>query len=446
MLAGNLTDFSITDIFQLFSLTKKSGALCIEADSVGRVYFSKGDVVFAVADAGKLTLGARLVGNGHLSADQVRELAAQVNGGGPAAFAMRLIDSGFVAADVVEKCLREQVNEAVGRMLRLEDGSFTFDNTASVQGWSGPIFDVAELITEAQRQLRAWEDVVAQLPALDVALSLVPTPARPGEVTVTADQWQLLALIDGKRSALQLVELTGNGEFATFKLVAELIEEGLIELRPGEGRTQLEELLAGRRELRALEHDASEAVLTAVTVETVGETEADETATDEPATAPSTHDEESVAGGELPAVLDELETDGSPSDEPPGDDPAGHEPQSDQPSSAQSSATEEHNSDADDEDEGGTGGRAPRRDVNVDRAQMARELASLGFGGEGPARRTVNRSRALTEDNGAIPTADRGQDERSVPDPETMIERSFSRDPSVNRGMLLRLIEGIQGV
>ena len=57
----------------------------------------------------------------------------------------------------------------------------------------------------------------------------------PGDPTVSRDEWALLALIDGRRSVADLVDLTGSGQYAVVATLAGLVGRGLLEVRPAGG-------------------------------------------------------------------------------------------------------------------------------------------------------------------------------------------------------------------
>ena len=73
-LEGTLDAFSLPDIFQLLSFTKKTGALHLRRGDVhGVVHFAAGAVTGASADQGRQALGRRLVGAGHVSDDALTQ-------------------------------------------------------------------------------------------------------------------------------------------------------------------------------------------------------------------------------------------------------------------------------------------------------------------------------------------------------------------------------------
>jgi hypothetical protein len=74
-------------------------------------------------------------------------------------------------------------------------------------------------------------------------------------VTLGTDEWRMLTLIDGRRTVADLVDLTGQGEYVTCQLLGELVGKGLLEtLDPAAGgRSALALMLEGREALRRLE-------------------------------------------------------------------------------------------------------------------------------------------------------------------------------------------------
>ena len=76
-LEGSLDAFSLPDIFQLLSFTKKSGGLHLASDgSDGVVFFAGGQVTGASADGSRQPLARRLIGAGAVDDDALA-------GGGP---------------------------------------------------------------------------------------------------------------------------------------------------------------------------------------------------------------------------------------------------------------------------------------------------------------------------------------------------------------------------
>lgn len=448
MLAGTLAEFSLGDIFQLFALTKKSGALVVVHDAgEGRVYFRGGEIYFATSEARRMPLGARLVGGGLLPAEQLRYLLTEHRDGEAAQIAKALLAGCDMDAGARERMIREQVHDAIVQLLRLSDGRFTFDNATVVDDWPGPGLDSSTLMEEATRRLDEWHSIAAQVPAADAVASVLPNFTDGESITLTAAQWHLLALIDGRRSVRELVDLSGESEFATCRLLADLVTSGLVEVvDAGEaGRSRLAELLAAREALRRLEELSfgapSESPYGSASSRSSEATVRSESAPS-PEAAPSPESAPVDSAPAQPAAVQptsaqpeghHVHAGDGPSAEAADESEASAEDAGDQAdavSDGTAGDVDEFSADADAEP---VAASAAQPSGEVDRAQMARELASLGFGDPSPLRRPVRTdTRASAEGNGdGAEGADTSQ--------------HLGRDKDPNKGLFSRVIDGVKG-
>lgn len=471
MLAGNLDEFTLPDLFQLLGLTKKSGALRITHDGAeGRIYFTEGEVYFAQADHRRLPLGARLVGGGHLPAERLQQLLRDHRGGSAVEVVADLWSSGQIDEAVLNELLHEQLQDALFSLLRLEEGEFAFDGEAGVD-WAGPRYEATQALEEAHRRIDEWGVLSAHVPAPKSVLSLAPNPPGAAPLALERDQWHVVALVDGKRTVADVVELSGKGEFRAGRVIADLVEAGLVEVhdRPGEGT--LAALLAGRHALRQLEEVALGAGHTARSPAGGHWPEQDDL---EPTVTPGLDPAEDASVGVLTgrrpswdpedleaeaSAEDEDEAPAAPvltavSEEP--EDPAGTPDDAipaDEAAAADDAADDDDDDDADAEDEA-TAVPAPddARELRLpeaargaahplDRAQVARELASLALD-DGPAKGP----RRGAGDAAARPGRPQPPSQaQAVHRPGPVGADRLTRDEDVNRRLLLRLIDGVKG-
>ena len=253
MLQGTLNDFTLADVFSLLALTKKTGALRITSQATdGQVLFRDGLICLALSDANRVPLAARLVSAGMVDEAQVRSIVEQ-HSGSAVAVTEALLASGAVEDRVLALYLREQIVDAVFELSRLKEGSFNFD--ASVPPLTrGVGLSVVDVVGEATRRLEEWQSIGEHIASPHAVLAMVPSAAgtRDG-VTLLPEQWELIALVDGRRTVSEVVELTGRGEFATCRVLGDLVAAGLVQAAEGDEKTDLDKLIAAREALRALE-------------------------------------------------------------------------------------------------------------------------------------------------------------------------------------------------
>lgn len=457
MLEGRLSEFSLADVFQLLALTRKTGVLRVTTAAEGRVRFDEGAVTCAVADVARPTLGARL-GQRHELDPAVPARLADVQRSGDLA-ALRELVGDVVEQEALAAALREEVADAVFAFMRADDGGFTFESRPPT-GTPIVSLDGGDLVEQAGARLTEWDHLLDRIgPAASVP-ALVPALVTE-RVTVEADEWLVLARIDGSRTAAALADATGQGEFATYRVLAALLERGLVTVRAPEPVASpdpvTEPELAAVPQLAAVPEPAA-------VPEAQPEPPHESTAqtppppVSAPPAGPVDADEDESVVPAAPASIPRLrlprvEQDTRPRQaapklavDPPAapdedvtlpsaaawqealglvdlDAPADHGPEGDEPAPADSAEPAPTEEPADDD------AAAPKwrtekieASTDVDRVSMARELAALGFDDAiGPATRTP----AGPADPGA--------------------PRRLTRDEAVSKGLLLRLIDGVKG-
>ncbi|MDQ1616307.1 MAG: hypothetical protein QOJ60_2246 [Actinomycetota bacterium] len=227
-LEGSLDAFSLPDIFQLLSFTKKTGALRIQSPSAaGLVYFSTGSVTGGTSDTSRQSLGRRVVGKGLVADDVLQQAVNAVRMDGSAGLARVLRDSGSIDESQLHEIAIEQATDAVFDLLRWTEGDFAFETDESNPDDLGIHLGVEDIIAEGRRRLETWDALSSVVPSSDVIVS-IPLAASDHETVLSPAEWTLLALVDGQRSVADLVDLTGRGEFAIVSAVVSLVERGLL--------------------------------------------------------------------------------------------------------------------------------------------------------------------------------------------------------------------------
>jgi hypothetical protein len=128
-LVGRLEDLALTDIFQIISLSKKTGTLILKGKSgAAVVVFKNGQVVQAATDNLRDTLGNILIGRGLITEqDLTKALDSQKKQKGGKRLGQILVELGVLDQQVLEETIREQIENMIYSLLAWEDGFFNFD-------------------------------------------------------------------------------------------------------------------------------------------------------------------------------------------------------------------------------------------------------------------------------------------------------------------------------
>jgi hypothetical protein len=178
-LEGDLGEFSIPDIIQLVDLSKKTGGVFISGIRGGQqlegwLFFRDGKII-----------GARL---GNLPP-----------------------------------------LEAAYTFFTLVSGPFRFHD--AMESDSAAITQSNEMIImEGIMRQEAWAKMQEQLVAPSLVFRLVPNPSSAGgEISLEADEWRVLTMVNGKNTVAQIAARSGLGELRTGEIVSRLLHSGLIE-------------------------------------------------------------------------------------------------------------------------------------------------------------------------------------------------------------------------
>ena len=226
-LEGTLDAFSLPDIFQLLSFTKKTGTLHLRRGAEhGAVHLRAGEITGARADVARQELSRRLLGAG-LVDDEVLATAAEQLASDPTLSLARLLaTTGDLPGDKVKELATEQAHDAVFSLLRWPEGEFAFVVDELDPDDLGACLSVETVVTEGQRRLAGWADLVQRVPASDAVVSVNPAPVDAP--VADRDEWSLLALVDGSRTVADLVALSGRGDYAVVSALAGLVGRGLL--------------------------------------------------------------------------------------------------------------------------------------------------------------------------------------------------------------------------
>jgi len=126
-LEGSLDAFSLPDIFQLLSFTKKSGGLHLASDGCdGVVFFSGGQVTGASADGSRQPLARRLIGAGAVGDEALAAAVQTATHGESVGVVKALLEQGSIEGELLRQAVTDQSVDAVFDLLRWQQGDFAF--------------------------------------------------------------------------------------------------------------------------------------------------------------------------------------------------------------------------------------------------------------------------------------------------------------------------------
>jgi hypothetical protein len=189
-LIGRLEDLALPDIFQILSLSKKTGKLTLtRREGSGVIIFKEGLVIYAASDSVRDTLGNILVCQKHLTENALMAvLEIQHRSPDGKDLGIILVEKGFATPEVLEHAVRHQVERVIFELLTWETGFFRFDildikNAEDIQVETKDFLCKAGinpqyLVLEGMRHLDEMRKSAPPAPSAPSALSAPSAPPR----------------------------------------------------------------------------------------------------------------------------------------------------------------------------------------------------------------------------------------------------------------------------
>lgn len=212
VLQGRLDEISLMEALQLLAASAQSGVLRLTGSFSGTVFLRDGAVTFAEADRCQpleealARAGARLPGGrGGFRVDWSHETAQ------------------------LEAVVRQNVVDVVFELMVLSEGDFEF-MTGQTDPWGSPFaFRIESLARDVERQVVEWKNVAEAIPPMTAKLRMVARlPLPQPEVAVTADEWQMLASLDGWTTVADLVAESHMRPFDACRALQGLVVKALV--------------------------------------------------------------------------------------------------------------------------------------------------------------------------------------------------------------------------
>jgi tetratricopeptide (TPR) repeat protein len=233
---GPLKELNIQDVLQLLALANKTGVLTVRCDARSDeaiVHFNAGDIVFAVRRRSRRRIGQVLIRAGKLTE---RELQAglEIQRADPSRrLAEILLDMGAISAADLDRQLRFQMEETIYEVMGWDEGYFTFEerNEVALQRLLARI-RVESLLMEGARRVDEWSRFAAKVPGDEAVPVLAPPDEEERDpLELRAEEWELLAAIDGRRDIRQLADDLARSAFDVARTVYSLVNAGLVTVR-----------------------------------------------------------------------------------------------------------------------------------------------------------------------------------------------------------------------
>lgn len=243
-LEGTLKVFSLTDIFQMLGLQRKTGVLVVEGDDdTVTISFLGGQVVAAESAVRRLEnrLGNLLIRAGYVTQEQLDHIL-EIQRETQQRMGFLLVRERLVEPQELREALRLQIARIVYTAFRWSDGRFRFSQEGMVDYDADHMSPVSTdtILMEAAQMVDEWPLFEKKVGSLTLTyrrapgvegLKLVVGEKNPpeGTLSVTKSEAETWRWIDGKRSVGDIMERAFLSDFEVLKGTADLLGRHLIE-------------------------------------------------------------------------------------------------------------------------------------------------------------------------------------------------------------------------
>jgi|JI10StandDraft_1071094.scaffolds.fasta_scaffold32287_4 hypothetical protein len=221
----------VPDLFTFVNLGRRTGVTELtRPDQSTRVFFQKGNPVFATSDREGLRLGDLLLRMGKISRKDLDRVSARYRPGGPQIGQLFVAD-GLITFEELTSHLKVQISEVIFDLFNWNEGTFSFyDDVAPPPDAVTLQMDIQNLLMEGVRRLDERGRLAEVFPDLDAVMEVYGNrETLRDSLTLTPDEWRLLFLIDGRRTLREVCQLAGNpDDLGSLEVMKRLLTGNLI--------------------------------------------------------------------------------------------------------------------------------------------------------------------------------------------------------------------------
>jgi hypothetical protein len=237
VLQGDASAFRLPEVLTFLSTVRKSGTLTLMSFlKEARFFFENGALVYASSNQENFRLGTILLRKKKITREQRDRIDEMMQRDG-GQFGALSVQSGLMTETELRDSLKIQVSEIVYDAFSWVEGAFSFTHEMTLPAHAVTIsIDLGNLIMEGARRIEEWEQCLKLLPDQSTIFRVVATP-RDEKITLTAEEWKVLFMINGQRTIKDLCDDSEDDPFQVYRLLYGLRANKLIEVA-GEPRSR----------------------------------------------------------------------------------------------------------------------------------------------------------------------------------------------------------------
>jgi tetratricopeptide (TPR) repeat protein len=230
-LKGNIRDFSLPKILTHINRQRKTGTLLVKTITLTKkVYFSKGDAIFASSSYEDDRLGEMLIKAGNITIEQY-DASVKILKETKKRLGAILVELGYITPKDLFWGVKFQVREIIYSIFILEDADYEFiEGDLPTQEVITLKMSMGNLIYEGVRRIDNLTRIRREMPPAETVLRLSKDPVTLFQnVELSPQDRKMLSIVDGEKTIREIVDSAWVGSFEGMKILYVLWSIGVVE-------------------------------------------------------------------------------------------------------------------------------------------------------------------------------------------------------------------------
>lgn len=230
---SSIKELGLFDLFQVLHLNAKTGRLIISDTDDGReaqILFKEGSVCLAsIYERSVQTVEVLLEEWGIVDETVLATIEKDLNKCEDIVHCLER--AGISSRSHLENFFRGRIRECVYNILKWDNGNCRFfEEELDAKREILVILNTENLILEGARRIDEWSNIMNKVPSRHSVFQFCSDKEQGQRLNLKPMEWEILSLIDGKRSVYEVNEAVGEDLFSTSKLIYGLVVMDVIEL------------------------------------------------------------------------------------------------------------------------------------------------------------------------------------------------------------------------
>ncbi|MDA8053779.1 MAG: DUF4388 domain-containing protein [Deltaproteobacteria bacterium] len=233
---GNITNLELFDVLRFLEISKKTGVLNLRFENFASKLFVKDGMLYFLSISDNLILEKLVMKLLNLDKQVYLQMLEKYRTyyKTTAGFDIYFFKSDAIPEGKEHEFTSNYISETLNYILFLTNGEFAFDEKPlpDLINFASPM-NFLPVLTACKKRRDELAVMTKVIPSKNYIPALVPNRSgnlRP--LSLTPALWNILSLVDGKRSIIQIIALSVENDFFVFKTLYNLLQSGYIKLEP----------------------------------------------------------------------------------------------------------------------------------------------------------------------------------------------------------------------